>query len=93
MPPIHTASTGSKVHFADQMPKQRDCCPSCGQDPLAIQKANQAVVAAKQRQMSGNRLTMVWTRANDYVKKRDFESAYRLVLKDGDDMYLLRLLV
>jgi hypothetical protein len=32
-------------------------------------------------------------RCSEYVKKRDFEAAYRLMLKDGDDMYLLRLVV
>ena len=32
-------------------------------------------------------------RCAEYVKKRDYESAYRLMLKEGDDMYLLRLVV
>lgn len=27
------------------------------------------------------------------MKKHDFESAYRLILSEGDDMYLLRLVV
>ena len=36
---------------------------------------------------------MVWQRTSDYVKARDYESAYRLMLKEGDDMYLLRLIV
>lgn len=36
---------------------------------------------------------MVWQKAQDYVKARDYESAYRLILKEGDDMYLLRLAV
>lgn len=36
---------------------------------------------------------MVWNRTQDYVKARDYESAYRLILKEGDDMYLLRLVV
>ena len=39
------------------------------------------------------RLTQVWHRSQDYTKKHDFESAYRLILTEGDDMYLLRLLV
>ena len=36
---------------------------------------------------------MVWQKTSDYVKARDYESAYRLMLKEGDDMYLLRLIV
>ena len=40
-----------------------------------------------------SRLTMVWQKTSDYVKARDYESAYRLMLKEGDDMYLLRLIV
>lgn len=32
-------------------------------------------------------------RCTEYVKRRDYESAYRLMLKEGDDMYLLRLVV
>ena len=39
------------------------------------------------------RLTQIWMRCSDYVKKRDYESAYRLMLNEGDDMYLLRLVV
>jgi stalled ribosome rescue protein Dom34 len=27
----------------------------------------------------------------DLVKKRQFEEAYRLIMKEGDDMYFLRL--
>jgi hypothetical protein len=27
----------------------------------------------------------------DLIKKRQYEDAYRLILKEGDDMYLLRL--
>jgi hypothetical protein len=27
----------------------------------------------------------------ELVKKRQYEDAYRLILKEGDDMYLLRL--
>lgn len=33
----------------------------------------------------------MWHRATDLAKKRDFESAYRLVMSEGDDIYLLRL--
>ena len=39
------------------------------------------------------RLTQVWLRCLEYVKKRDFESAYRVMLQEGDDIYLLRLVV
>ena len=35
----------------------------------------------------------MWQKTNDYIKVRDYESAYRLMLKEGDDMYLLRLIV
>lgn len=28
----------------------------------------------------------------EFVKKRQYEEAYKLILKDADDMYLLRLL-
>jgi hypothetical protein len=37
------------------------------------------------------RLTRVWHKATEFVKKRNFEQAYRLVLVEGDDIYLLRL--
>ena len=40
-----------------------------------------------------SRLTQVWNRAQNYVKQKDYESAYRLILSEGDDMYLLRLVV
>jgi hypothetical protein len=33
----------------------------------------------------------VWHKATEHVKKGDYESAYRLILTDGDDIYLLRL--
>lgn len=39
------------------------------------------------------RLTKVWLRCAEYVKKSDYESAYRLMLTQGDDMYLLRLVL
>ena len=62
-----------------------------------IPKTNRALIAAQQaaakKKEPQNRLTAVWNRANEYVKKRDFESAYRLMLHEGDDMYLLRLVV
>jgi len=37
------------------------------------------------------RLTLVWTRCLEYVKNKNFEEAYRVMLEHGDDMYLLRL--
>lgn len=39
------------------------------------------------------RLSKVWQRCLEYTKQGDFESAYRLMLNEGDDMYLLRLMV
>jgi len=38
------------------------------------------------------RLTRVWSKATELAKKRDFESAYRTILTEGDDIYLLRLI-
>ena len=35
----------------------------------------------------------MWNKAGEYLKQRDLESAYRLILDKGDDMYLLRLVV
>jgi len=32
-----------------------------------------------------------WTRAVKLLRKRDFEEAYRVILAEGDDVYLLRL--
>jgi hypothetical protein len=35
----------------------------------------------------------MWQRVLTHVKADDFESAYRLVLRSNDDMYLLRLML
>lgn len=35
----------------------------------------------------------MWQRVSEHAKKRDYEAAYRLVMSDADDMYLLRLVV
>lgn len=40
-----------------------------------------------------NKLTQMWRRVLAYVKAGNFEDAYRLVLREGDDLYLLRLIV
>lgn len=56
-------------------------CQNCGCQPDA------------KKPKGSNRLAEVWQRVIGYVKARDFENAYRLVLKEGDDMYLLRLIV
>jgi hypothetical protein len=45
---------------------------------------------AKPRKIA--RLTKVWSRATEMAKSRDYESAYRLILTEGDDIYLLRLI-
>jgi len=60
---------------------------------VAAQQAAKKERERKEKEPTPNRLTMVWNRANEYIKKRDFESAYRLMLQEGDDMYLLRLIV
>lgn len=60
---------------------------------MAAQQAAKKERERKEKEPTPNRLTMVWNRANEYIKKRDFESAYRLMLQEGDDMYLLRLIV
>lgn len=39
------------------------------------------------------KLCEVWHRASEYAKHEDFENAYRTILREGDDMYLLRLVV
>ena len=39
------------------------------------------------------RLTKVWLKTSDFVKKRDFQAAYNLILEEGDDMQLLRLMM
>ena len=45
------------------------------------------------REAKQSKITQVWNKANEYLKGRDYESAYRLILDKGDDMYLLRLIV
>jgi len=42
-------------------------------------------------ELSIPRLTLIWTRCLEYVKNKNFEEAYRVMLEYGDDMYLLRL--
>jgi len=37
------------------------------------------------------RLQQMWMGATEFVRKSRFEEAYRLVLKEGDDLYLMRL--
>lgn len=36
-------------------------------------------------------MVKVWSRTMDFVKKKQYDDAYKAVMKDGDDMYLLRL--
>ena len=38
-------------------------------------------------------LSQVWMRSQAYMKAKDYESAYRLILTQGDDMSLLRLML
>lgn len=56
-----------------------------------VKAAVQQPVVEKEKKLP--RLMQVWHRASEYVKKHDYESAYRLILAEGDDMYLLRLVV
>lgn len=42
--------------------------------------------------MKSATLTAVWQKALNYLKEEDYESAYRAILNNGDDMYLLRLI-
>lgn len=35
----------------------------------------------------------MWHRVSELVKKREYEQAYRLCMEQGDDMYVLRLIV
>lgn len=39
-----------------------------------------------------SKLTTVWTRVMDLAKRKQYEEAYRLCMKEADDLYLLRLL-
>lgn len=41
---------------------------------------------------TSSKITNAWLRSMEFVKKRQYEEAYKLILKDADDMYLLRLL-
>jgi len=59
----------------------------------SLAQQQQVMVKPQPKPPAMSRLTMVWNRTQDYVKARDYESAYRLILKEGDDMYLLRLVV
>jgi stalled ribosome rescue protein Dom34 len=34
----------------------------------------------------------VWTKVLELTKRKQYEEAYRLCMKEGDDLYLLRLL-
>jgi hypothetical protein len=38
-----------------------------------------------------SKLTVTWTRVMELVKRKQFEEAYRLCMKEADDLYLLRL--
>ena len=76
------------------VPLKDQQCRSCGHDPVAARKeALRREEELKKEFPVPNRLTKVWNRANEYLNKRQFEDAYRLILTEGDDMYLLRLMV
>ena len=34
---------------------------------------------------------MVWNKVLDLVKRKQFEEAYRITMKEADDIYLIRL--
>ena len=38
-------------------------------------------------------LSRIWVQCLQFIKERDFESAYRLIIAEGDDLYLLRLML
>lgn len=46
----------------------------------------------KEPQVKQSKLTTVWTKVLELAKKKQYEEAYRLCMKEGDDLYLLRLL-
>ena len=46
----------------------------------------------KEPQTKQSKLSTVWTKVLELAKKKQFEEAYRLCMKEGDDLYLLRLL-
>lgn len=60
-------------------------------EKVSVQRPKSAVPRVKSSRIP--RLSAVWHRCSDFAKRRDFESAYRLMLAEGDDMYLLRLIV
>ena len=45
----------------------------------------------KYPQSKQSKLTTVWNKVLELVKKKEFEKAYQLTMKEADDMYLLRL--
>jgi len=46
----------------------------------------------KEPQTKQSKLSTVWTKVLELAKKKQYEEAYRLCMKEGDDLYLLRLL-
>lgn len=46
----------------------------------------------REPQSKQSKLSTVWSKVLELAKKKQYEEAYRLCMKEGDDLYLLRLL-
>ncbi len=60
--------------------------------PLGTAQPTQAQLNAPQPSKKQLKLTQAWIRCTELLRRKDYEQAFRLMLKEGDDIYLLRLI-